>query len=311
MKRTILADIISFFFIFLFLYTGALKLTEINTFKQQLSSSPLMSSLAGITAWALPIGEILLAVFLFIPKTRLKALYATAGLMTLFTGYVIILFFIDDQLSCSCGGIISELTPRQHIFFNSACVILAVIGILALRRQQPTRQFAWLTGSSAIALFALVAWFVISAFRAPVVEKTGLEGRLIPSIPLQLADSTSWLKTDDIPGGKPFIVMGFSPWCIHCQALTVDIKQHMNDFKNVSIYYITPDRFKNMRTFYRFYKLADYPNITMGRDSANTFFHFFNSNKTPLIAIFDAKKRLKRVIPGQPKAADLAKSLQD
>jgi thiol-disulfide isomerase/thioredoxin len=156
-----------------------------------------------------------------------------------------------------------------------------------------------------------VAWFVISAFRTPPVEKTGLEGRLIPSITLQLTDSTTWLKTDDIPNGKPFIVMGFSPWCIHCQALTVDIKQHRNEFKDIPIYYITPDRFKNMRTFYKFYKLSEFPNIKMGRDSANTFFKFFNAKSTPLIAIYDAKKRLKRVITGQPKALDLAKSLQD
>src|ERR1700760_4994580 len=138
MKHTILTDIVTYFFIFLFLYTGGIKLTEINTFKQQLSSSPLMSSLAGITAWALPIGEILLAIALFIPRTRLKALYVTAGLMTIFTGYVTILLFIDDEISCSCGGIISELAPKQHIIFNSSCVILSIIGILALRRQQPT-----------------------------------------------------------------------------------------------------------------------------------------------------------------------------
>lgn len=311
MKRSLLADSIAFFFIFLFLYTGAFKLTEIQTFKQQLSSSPLMASLSGSIAWALPIFEILLAIALFIPKTRLKALYVTAGLMTFFTFYVIIILFIDNELTCSCGGIIEELKPKQHVAFNSACVILAVTGILALREQQPTQQFRWLTASTTVALFAMIGWFLVSAFRAPVYEKSGLEGRLIPTIPLLLTDSTTWLNTDDIPTGKPFIVMGFSPWCAHCQALTVDIKQHINDFKNVNIYYITPDRFKSMRTFYHYFKLSDYSNITMGRDSADLFFRYFKSTTTPLIAIYDSKKRLKRVIPGQPKAAELAKSLRD
>ncbi|HLZ88982.1 MAG TPA: thioredoxin fold domain-containing protein, partial [Puia sp.] len=195
--------------------------------------------------------------------------------------------------------------------FNSACVVLAVIAILALRRQQPTRQFRWLSGSSAIALFALIGWFMVSAFRAPVVEKTGLEGRLMPSIPLQLTDSTAWLNTDEIPSGKPFIVMGFSPWCIHCQALTVDIKKHINEFKDTRIYYVTPDWFKNMKIFYRFYKLSQYPNFVMGRDSANLLFHYFKTNKTPLIAIYDAKKRLKRVIPGQPTVAQLLEGIDN
>ncbi|GGB23996.1 TlpA family protein disulfide reductase [Puia dinghuensis] len=311
MKRSILADSIAYFFIFLFLYTGGIKLTEIHTFRQQLSSSPLMASLAGIVAWTLPIGEILLAIALFIPKWRLKGLYVTVGLMTLFTIYVITILLIDDQLTCSCGGIIEELSPKQHVLFNTICMILSGIGILAMRRQQPTRQFKWLTGTTAIGLFAIVGWWLFTAFQAPVVQKTGLEGRLIPSIPLLLTDSTTWLNTQDIPTGKPFIVMGFAPWCVHCQRLTIDIKDHIKDFKDTRIFYITPDWFKNMRSFYEFYKLSQYPNIVMGRDSANLFFGFFNSHTTPLITIYDAKKRLKKVIPGQPTAAQLAQMIDN
>jgi thiol-disulfide isomerase/thioredoxin len=310
MKRSILPDIIAYFFIFLFLYTGAMKLTEIQTFKQQLSSSPLMSSVAGIITWALPIGEILLATALFIPKTRLKAMYVSAGLMTLFTIYVITILFMDNEITCSCGGIIEELTPKQHVAFNSACVILALIGILTLRKQQPTRQFKWLTGSSVFALLALVGWFLVSAFTAPIVQKTGLEGRLIPSVPLLLADSSTQLRTDDIPTGKSFVVFGFGPWCKHCQALTAEIKDHMNDFKDIPFYYITPDSFQNMRTFYRYYKLSQYPNIKMGWDSANLFFHYFKAHSTPLIAIYDGKKRLKKVFANPPTAEQLLEGIQ-
>jgi thiol-disulfide isomerase/thioredoxin len=311
MKRSILPDIVAFFFIFLFLYTGAIKLTEIQTFKQQLSSSPLVSSIAGVVTWALPIGEILLAIALFIAKTRLKAMYVTAGLMTLFTIYVTAILFIDNEITCSCGGIIEELTPKQHVAFNSACFILSLIGILALRKQQPTRQFRLLTGSSAIALFALVGWFLVSAFTAPIVLKSGLEGRLIPSIPLLLTDSTTWLKTDDIPTGRPFIVMGFDPWCKHCQALTTDIKKQMNSFKDIPIYYVTPAPFQNMRTFYRYFELSQYPNITVGRDSVAVFFRFFKATSTPLIAIYDSKKRLKKVFSKPPTTDQLLQSIQN
>jgi hypothetical protein len=311
MKRSILPDIVAFFFIFLFLYTGVIKLTEIQTFRQQLSSSPLMSSLSGIIAWTLPIAEILLAIALFIPKTRLKALYVTAGLMTLFTIYVITILFIDHEITCSCGGIIEELSPKQHVAFNSASVILSLIGILTLRKQQPTRQFKLLAGSSAIALFALVGWFLVSAFTAPIVQKSGLEGRLIPSMSLLLTDSTTWLKTDDIPTGKSFVVMGFDPWCKHCQALTVDIKSQINSFKDIPIYYITPAAFQNMRTFYHYFKLSQYPNITMGRDSAAVFFRYFEARSTPLIAIYDAKKRLKKVFTKEPTVEQLLQSIQN
>ncbi|HEY4337344.1 MAG TPA: MauE/DoxX family redox-associated membrane protein [Puia sp.] len=311
MKRSFLADSIAYLFIFLFLYTGVLKLMDIQTFRQQLSTSPLTSSLSGIIVWALPIGEILLAIALFIPKTRLKALYATAALMTFFTGYVIIVLFILDQATCSCGGIIENLSPKQHVFFNSACVILSAIAILCLRKQQPTRRFKWVTSSSAVALLVLIGWSLVTAFNAPLYETTGFEGRPIPSIPLQLADSATWLQTNDIPAGKAFIVIGFSPSCVHCQYLTLGIKKDIKDFKDIPIYYITADRFKNMMAFYRFYKLSEYPNIVMGRDSANILFRYFNKKITPLIAIFDAKKRLRRVISGEPTVMQLAQSVNN
>jgi thiol-disulfide isomerase/thioredoxin len=311
MKRSFLAEAIAYFFILLFLYTGAVKLTEIPTFRQQLSSSPLMGSLAGVITWALPIGEILLAIALFTPKWRLKALYATLILMTLFTGYVVTILLIDDQLTCSCGGIIEELSPRQHVLFNSACVVLALVGILITRRQQPTPRFTWLTGSSAAGLFILVGWLLFTAFRAPAVEKSGMEGRLIPNLNLLLVDSTTHLRTEEIADGKPFVVMGFAPWCKHCQALTEDIKKHIGEFRDTRIYYVTGDKFANMKVFYKYYKLAQFPNIVMGQDSTYSLFRYFHKNTTPLIAIYDAKRRLKRLIPGEIKAADLAKSLND
>ncbi len=110
-----MVDGICYFFILLFLYTGAIKLTEIHLFRKQLISSPLLGTLSGVIAWALPIGELLIAITLFIPALRLKALYATLGLMTVFTIYVVFIFSIDNQLSCSCGGIVEELSPKQHI----------------------------------------------------------------------------------------------------------------------------------------------------------------------------------------------------
>jgi len=311
MKRTFFADLIAYFFIALFLYTGIIKLTGIHLFQQQLSSSPLMASMSGIISWALPIGEILLAIVLFIPRWRLRGLYLALTLMSVFTLYVIIMLIIDDQLSCSCGGIIENLSPKQHILFNGSCVILGLLAILITRRQQPPFRFKWVTGSSVFLLLIVIGWLLFTAFAAPPVERTGLEGRTIPSFSLQLPDSTTQLNTSDFPAGKPFIVIGFSPWCVHCQALTVDITQHIKDFKNIRIYYVTPDNFKGMMAFYRFYKLSNYPNITMGRDTQNFFFGYFKTSSTPYIAIFDSKKRLKTVMANGSSAVRLAQMIED
>lgn len=300
MQKTLLVDIITYFFILLFVYTGVAKLMEVHLFKEQLVSSPFLGSLAGVITWALPIGELLLAIALFIPKWRLKALYVTLSLMSFFTIYVIVIFFMDDHLSCSCGGIIEELSPRQHILFNSACVILAAVAIAILRRrQEATRRFNWLTGTSALCLFLVVGWVLFAAFSAPVTLKTGLEGRLLPSFNLLLTDSVTRLNTADIPTGKPLIVIGFSPSCTHCQAETRDIIKNIDQFKDIRIYYMTPYPFDQMQTFYRYFKLSRYPNIVMGRDSTNTFMSYFKAQGVPFIGVFDSRKRLLQAVNSQ------------
>lgn len=311
MKKTILVDAITFFFILLFLYTGVAKLLEIHTIKEQMLSSPFLNSpfLAAAISWVLPIGEILLAIALFIPRWHIIALYTTCVLMTLFTLYVIVILLIDSQISCSCGGIIEELSPKQHVIFNSSCVLLCVLAIAIQRKEKPDRRFAWITRSSIIGLFLLVGWIVFAAFTRPALAKTGMEGRLLPSFDIRLQDSVTVFNTASIPAGKPFIIIGFAPWCKHCQAETRDILAHIGQFKNINIYYVTLDDFSLMKHFYHYFQLNKYPNITVGKETKEVFFSYFKSTTIPYSAIFDGKKRLKTVFIHQTTADKLAQAL--
>jgi hypothetical protein len=311
MKRTVFSDSITVFFALLFLYTGLIKLMEIQTFRQQLSASPFLGPLSSIVTWILPIGEILLSIALLIPKWRLKGLYATFVVMAIFTSYVCVISLSGNKASCNCGGIIEDLTMKQHILFNSSCLILSAIGILIVRRQQPTVQFQWLTASSSAGLLIVVGWLLITAFRAPAVRITGLEGRTLPDINLQLPDSITYFNTAEIPVGKPFIVIAFDPWCKHCQELTTDIVDHIQEFKDTHIYYISPFDFNKMGIFYRYFELKKFSNVIFGRDTANVFLPYFQSSLIPFVAIFDSKKRLQTVIGGQMNAAQIARLVQN
>jgi len=311
MKRIILGDLITYFFILLFVYTGAAKLMETQLFKEQLISSPLLGSIAGVISWALPVGEILLGIAFLIPPFRLKALYATLGIMSLFTIYVLVIFYMDNHLSCSCGGIIEELTPKQHIVFNSACVILSILGILVTRQHEPTNKFKWLTSSSAACLFLLVGWTIVAAFSVPAKTKTGMEGRLLPSFNILLPDSLSRFDTKTISDGRPFVIFEFSPTCKHCQAETKDILQHMALLGNIKIYYVTSDPFSEMKIFYRYFRLQNYPNIVMGRDETFAFAKYFKIRHIPYAAIFDSHRRLKEVFPYQTTAQEIARAIAE
>jgi hypothetical protein len=297
MKRTVLVDVVVYFFVLLFLYTGLEKLLEPKSF--------------GLVAWTLSLLEIGVAVMLFIPVTRLKGLFASLILMILFTLYLMGILYIDDHLSCNCGGIIENLSPRQHLIFNTATIVLAVIAILNTGKMQSSSSFRWISAGGMGVLFASLGWVILVAARTPVKIKTGLEGRPIPDFTILLADSTTHLNTRDIPTGKPFIMTGFSPYCRHCQQEMGDIIRHIRQFGDTTIYFVTPYSFSDLKKFYVAFQLVRYPTIVTGVDAKNVFLGYFGAPYIPYTAIYDKKKRLKEVIPGQTTAALLSRGLND
>lgn len=137
-KALLKADIISGMVLLLFLYTSLSKLADYETFKNVLSASPLLSPLAGFIAWLLPLIELVIVVFLFIPGQRLKGLYASFIIISLFTLYLIYMIAFNPHLPCNCGGVIKLLTWPQHIFFNLFFLLLSLTGILLYKRTKNT-----------------------------------------------------------------------------------------------------------------------------------------------------------------------------
>jgi hypothetical protein len=119
------------------------------------------------------------------------------------------------------------------------------------------------------------------------------------------------LNTDDIPTGKPLIMIGFSPFCKHCQDETEDILKHMDSLKDSRFLFVTPYPFDQMKTFYLYFKLSQYPNIQMARDSADDFLRYFKADGVPYTLVFDSKKRLKRAIQNQAYASELIQAVAE
>jgi hypothetical protein len=133
MKRTTIVELIALFFTMLFLYTGIAKLIDYNVAKEQIALSPLLAPVSSEVVIMLPLIEIIAAALLFIPSTRRIALIASLGLMLLFTAYVAYILLYNDQLPCTCGGVLQEMTWPQHLFFNIACISLLISAIFLNR----------------------------------------------------------------------------------------------------------------------------------------------------------------------------------
>lgn len=136
MKQEKIILAIAYFFILLFLYTAISKLLAFSVTLFDMRRNPLLGNWALFWTIAVPAVEIIIAVLLFIPKTRRMGLWATLILMVGFTGYVGILLASNYDLPCTCGGIFRELGWRQHLWVNIGLVILALAALILNLRER-------------------------------------------------------------------------------------------------------------------------------------------------------------------------------
>jgi uncharacterized membrane protein len=129
-KRNTYVEIICGLFIILFIYTGLNKMTDHETFISQLKKSPFMQWGYEFVSYAIPVGELLLALGLIIKKTRMISLYGSFLLMAIFTGYIWIMLTYANDLPCSCGGILAAMSWNTHLIFNAVFTIMAMSAII-------------------------------------------------------------------------------------------------------------------------------------------------------------------------------------
>jgi len=130
MKKSTIVEIISALLVFLFIYAALSKLLDFGKFRYQLSQSPFMTRFSGFAAWAIPLGEIIISVFLITRRTRIAGLYLAFFLMLLFTGYIFIMLKYSSYLPCSCGGVLSSMSWKQHFVFNLVFTLLSLSAII-------------------------------------------------------------------------------------------------------------------------------------------------------------------------------------
>ena len=137
MTRRGAIEIISSLLASLFVYAAISKLLDYRTFRVQLSQSPFITHYAGFISWLLPAAELFTAIFLAFATLRLIALYASLFLLTLFTSYLIAMLNFSYYVPCSCGGILSSLSWKQHIILNLFFLVLSLAGIvLCIKEKQ-------------------------------------------------------------------------------------------------------------------------------------------------------------------------------
>lgn len=130
MNKRNITQLIASLLILLFSYAATSKLVEYHTFVSQLGKSPLIEHYAVPISWGIPLLEYLTVVLLLFNRTQQAGLYVSFFLMTLFTVYIYAMLHFSYDLPCSCGGVLAQLTWKQHLVFNIFFVAASLLGII-------------------------------------------------------------------------------------------------------------------------------------------------------------------------------------
>jgi len=126
----------SILLILLWSSTGLSKILEFAEFKQQLTTI-LGEDMAKPVSVAIPSLELTAAMTIPFGKTRTFGLYLSLILMATFTAYVILVITgYFGPAPCTCGGIITALSWKQHLIVNLTLLLIVVYSLFTLRKRK-------------------------------------------------------------------------------------------------------------------------------------------------------------------------------
>ena len=131
----------------------------------------------------------------------------------------------------------------------------------------------------------------------------------IPKFTIYKAPDSTAFSRENLQKKKPVLFMVFSPDCEHCQHETEELLANIKKFKNTQIVMVTYLPYEEMITFYKNYKIANYPQITMARDTKFFFPVFFKVRNLPSVFLYDKKGDFKKAFEGSVKIDSITTEL--
>ena len=132
-----------------------------------------------------------------------------------------------------------------------------------------------------------------------------LSNPTIPDFTLFQAPDSTVFTNKELEKKKPTLIMIFSPDCGHCQHATTLLLQNISHFKHTQILMTTWLPYSEMLAFYKNYKIADYPQITMGWDSKDFFLPYYHVSSYPGMVVYDKNGKYVTSYSGDVNMKDL------
>ncbi|HVZ95503.1 MAG TPA: thioredoxin domain-containing protein [Chitinophagaceae bacterium] len=163
--------------------------------------------------------------------------------------------------------------------------------------------------TSAICL--LTAAFAFSQTNTAASDTFAYTREAIPAFTVYKAPDSTAFTNADVAKKRPVLLMLFSPECGHCQHVAKEILQHLDTDKKgkAKILMFTWLPYSTLVSFRKDYKIADYPQITLGYDSKFFFVPYYHVTTFPKLIVYDKSGKFVRAFEGNIEIEDVWKAL--
>lgn len=94
-------------------------------------------------------------------------------------------------------------------------------------------------------------------------------------------------RAQDLPIGKPILLIYFSPDCDHCEKMVKTFFSQAANFQKASVAFITFLPVDKVSKFTLDYKLAKYPNIVAGTEGTTYLVrNYYRVKELPFVALY-------------------------
>jgi len=111
-------------------YAAVDKLEHYTLFSLQLNRFPISIPVIHEQAWIVPVAELIIALLLLLPFSRLKALFASLFLLGMYTLYLTCMLDSRFYLTCKCGEPFQALSLKMHILVTLVCVLFTGVAVV-------------------------------------------------------------------------------------------------------------------------------------------------------------------------------------
>jgi thioredoxin-related protein len=151
-------------------------------------------------------------------------------------------------------------------------------------------------------LFLLILAFTVKLASAQTLPPDSPAYKRFPTVPpfsILQVDSTTFTK--EKLKHQPTLIMYFSPECDHCKHQWAEMVKRMKELKKYQIVMVTYQPFEEMVEFYNKQKIAQHPNIKLGRDTKFFLPPYFKIQSLPFQALYDKSGHLITTFEGNVK----------